>query len=410
MRSRDARFSLSLLACLAIGGAGLFLTHTERQMSTRIDAVAQFDLHARDAAASMAAARAAQQAYVAAGQASTFWMPKVAALLTATTEAIDTLRGLASDDVARRALLEASAATTGFSNFDKRARDYLAADQPLMAGDVVFAEGSDAASEIARQIESARVAEHQALDADQAGARRLEEYAGGGAAGFAALVLLFLGSSGLNRGRADSTHDAGGLQIDAKGTEGSLSLEAAAVVSRAPPALTDDAPDRATLALNAAADICTALGCAQDLAGVERVLSHASNVLDASGLVVWLGSSTGADLRPIVAHGYGKQVLALMHAVPKLADNAAAAAYRTGTLQIVPAKPGTSLGAVVAPILSADGCIGALTAEIRNNGEVSDTVHAVAAIVAAQLASVLASSATQSAAEPAAQRVRTASA
>jgi GAF domain-containing protein len=44
---------------------------------------------------------------------------------------------------------------------------------------------------------------------------------------------------------------------------------------------------------------------------------------------------------------------------------------------------------VVAPILAADGCIGALSAEIRDGGETSDSVQALAVIFAAQLAGVL---------------------
>jgi len=48
------------------------------------------------------------------------------------------------------------------------------------------------------------------------------------------------------------------------------------------------------------------------------------------------------------------------------------------------------LGVAVAPILGAQGCIGALSAEIRGGGEASESVQALAAIVAAQLAGVLA--------------------
>ena len=47
-------------------------------------------------------------------------------------------------------------------------------------------------------------------------------------------------------------------------------------------------------------------------------------------------------------------------------------------------------GAVVAPILSADGCIGALSAEIRHGAETSEAVQALAEIFAAHLAGVLA--------------------
>jgi GAF domain-containing protein len=79
-----------------------------------------------------------------------------------------------------------------------------------------------------------------------------------------------------------------------------------------------------------------------------------------------------------------------MPAVPKSANNAAAAAYRTGALQIVLARPGAASGALVAPLLTADGCIGALSAEIKGRGETSDATQALAVLFAAQLASVLA--------------------
>ena len=40
--------------------------------------------------------------------------------------------------------------------------------------------------------------------------------------------------------------------------------------------------------------------------------------------------------------------------------------------------------------MAADGCIGALTAEIRDRGEESETTRAVSLILASQLAGVLA--------------------
>ena len=83
-------------------------------------------------------------------------------------------------------------------------------------------------------------------------------------------------------------------------------------------------------------------------------------------------------------------MIARIPPVPRTADNAAAAAYRSGTLQIVLSRPGVSSGAVVAPILSADGCIGALSAEIRGSGETSELVQALATIFASHLAVVLA--------------------
>ena len=145
-------------------------------------------------------------------------------------------------------------------------------------------------------------------------------------------------------------------------------------------------------ALKAAAELCTELGRVSDLEDLRKLLARAARALDASGLIIWLGSPAGTDLRPVLAHGYSPQTLARMPVVPRAADNAAAAAYRTSTLQIVLSRPGASSGAVVAPLLSPEGCIGALTAEINDRGETSDAVQAFAEIFAAQLASVLASS------------------
>ncbi|MCU1385990.1 MAG: hypothetical protein JWL71_4687, partial [Acidobacteria bacterium] len=127
----------------------------------------------------------------------------------------------------------------------------------------------------------------------------------------------------------------------------------------------------------------------RDLDELNRVLGRAAEVMDASGLMVWMGSATGSDLRPVLAHGYAAEMIARIPPVPRSADNAAASAYRSGTLQIVLSRPGGAPGAVVAPILAADGCIGALSAEIRSGGETSDSVQALAAIFAAHLAGVL---------------------
>jgi len=45
---------------------------------------------------------------------------------------------------------------------------------------------------------------------------------------------------------------------------------------------------------------------------------------------------------------------------------------------------------VIAPLLATDGCVGALSAEIRSGGEVSDSVQALATIFAAQIAGIVA--------------------
>jgi hypothetical protein len=144
----------------------------------------------------------------------------------------------------------------------------------------------------------------------------------------------------------------------------------------------------------------------RDAEQLKALVHQAAALIDARGVIVWLGNTAGGDLRPVLAHGYKDATLSHLSSVPRTADNAAATAYRTGELQIVPSRPGGAPGAVVAPLLSNDGCIGAFTAELRHGGEQTDTTRALAQILASQLAGVLATAAAAPADQP--QEARTA--
>ena len=79
--SRAARLTLSATAWIALGAAAFFLITTEQKVADRRSALRLFDRHAREAAVALGDARAAQQAYVAAGQSSSYWIPKVATIV-----------------------------------------------------------------------------------------------------------------------------------------------------------------------------------------------------------------------------------------------------------------------------------------------------------------------------------------
>ena len=363
MRSRAGRITIGLLAAIAIGACAAFLITTEKQIAGEMATVRAFDLHAREAADALADLRTSQQAYVAAGQGVTFWMPKVAATTDAVTSAVAELRRAAVTAEGRTALDQAAQSVNEFAEIDKRVRDYLKSDQQLMAGDVIFTEGATTATTAARQVESARLAEHRGFDASEAQMRKKEALALGAAAAIVLIALMLLAVFGRVAPVAATPVD----------TEAQPPERAAP-----PPAL-----------MKAAADLATDLGRARDLNDLTRLLERVAELMDASGIVVWVGSLAGADLKPVLAHGYSPQMVARMPAVPKGGNNAAAAAYRTSALQIVLSRPGSATGAIVAPILTADGCIGAVSAEIRSGGETVETVQAIAAIVAAQLANII---------------------
>src|SRR6185436_17844071 len=91
--------------------------------------------------------------------------------------------------------------------------------------------------------------------------------------------------------------------------------------------------------LRAASQLCTDFGRVSDLDELKTLIGQAADLMDASGFVVWVNSADGAHLQPALSHGYTPQMLARMSMIPRSADNAAAAAFRTSQLQIVLARP-----------------------------------------------------------------------
>jgi hypothetical protein len=388
MRSRAARSIVAVLALIALVASAAFLYRSEKQIADSTVAVGAFDLHAREASDALADLRSGQQAYVAAGQGVTFWMPRVASATDSIATAIRALRQSAASAEARALLDQAAATVDDFSQIDTRARDYLKAGQPLMAGDVIFTEGAESASNASRQVEAARLAERRAFDQSSSRTRTQEAAALAVGAAIALLALLLLVRlpsephvelAAAPAARSDDESSARLLP----------NLTSAPQTSEAPHAPRAPSPSAGPMMKSAAA-LATDVGRARDLDDLARLLERVAELMDASGVIIWLGSTTGADLRPVLAHGYSPQVVARMPAVPRSGDNAAAAAYRTGSMQIVLSRPGAGSGAVVAPILGQDGCVGALSAEIRHGGEASETVQALATLFAAQLASVVA--------------------
>ena len=316
-------------------------------------------------------------------------MPRVSALASDIGGRLDSLRAASESPNSRGLLMEAAADVTEFGNVDRRARDYVKAGQTLMASDVVFTEGGETASNAARLVESARLAELQALDTSEGDLRRRQAIALAGAAAVGVLCLLVLAAAAPRESRAEPAGEPAAVET---GASGQLSLREPARPTRTTIPATASPPRGSVPMLKAAAELCTEFGRVNDRADLPRLMARAADVLDASGVIVWVGGPGGADLRPVLAYGYPDHVLARMPAVARMADNAAAAAYRSGAMQIVMKRPGGSNGALVAPLLSPEGCIGALTAEIIGGSETSEGVQAVASLLAAQITGLVAGS------------------
>lgn len=384
----------ALVAVLGVSvTAGYYAFLTGQRIAEAQQAGRAFDAGAWGLRLSLAELRAAQQAYVAAGQDRDYWVADVAARIEELAVELATLSSMSTLPATAAALDEAASLIEALLRMDERAREHAAAGQELMASDLIFADGLDLGRSAADEIERARRIEREAVDAAASGRRQLQLIAVGGAAGAGVLFALLV--SPFPAGRPTATPDApedaategvpepappgGRLFLDLE-PEHSGPPSAAESVSRPPSA----APD-----LRLAAELCTDLGRSANAAELPPLLARAAQLLNSSCVIVWVRDGTGNALRPAIAHGYPAAALARLGTIPCDSDNVAAAAYRDGRLQVMPGDADTR-GALVAPLASAEDRAGVLTLEVNDGWESSDAVQSTATIIAAQLATLVA--------------------
>ena len=366
---------------------------------------------------SLADLRAAQQAYVAAGQDRVYWTTKVNSHLDTVRSSLENLRRLATDPTSIEALDSADAAVANLERIDVRARDHADLEQPLLASDLIFTDGLELAARAATHVELARATERTLRNEAIRAARSSQATMVITASGVSVLAVLLLvpmtrvkdptpvvsiaseeeTATGLV---APSTEDRlmlDDLGLDADSRRPSTEAESTAVAALE----TTDIGDTANVALppaangpepvpdlRVAADLCTDLCRLTDTNELPELLARAAVLMNAGGLIIWLRDSSGHALRPAIGHGYPKRALARLGSIPENGQNATAAAYRNARMQVVEHDDTTS-GALAAPLMAADSCIGVLSAELREGWESSEAVQATAAIMAAQLATLL---------------------
>jgi hypothetical protein len=147
------------------------------------------------------------------------------------------------------------------------------------------------------------------------------------------------------------------------------------------------APSPVDVDLSGLAAVCTELGRAASVEAVRLSLQQAAGVLGATGLIVWLWDRWAGGLRPVLAHGYSDAVIAQLPIVMPDADNATAAAFRLARTCAVDGGADTS-DALVVPLLTSDGCAGALAIELEPGRAQTPSVRAAATILAALLAPI----------------------
>ncbi|MBA2305313.1 MAG: hypothetical protein H0W08_22150, partial [Acidobacteria bacterium] len=174
MRSRAVRLTLTLLAAVAIGSAAWFYWTNHVRGRAVIETALAFDTTNTAATRQAFELRNAQQAYVAAGQSETFWFEKVTTSADALRTSLAALKTMTTAAAAHAGLEDAGRALQEFEERDRRVRGYTSSGQKLLASDIIFSDGLEAASKIIAALDQAAAAAHQAGATAAAGASRAQ--------------------------------------------------------------------------------------------------------------------------------------------------------------------------------------------------------------------------------------------
>jgi len=370
-----------LVAAAAIGGFFVFDAHrhaadiekTAREVNGRID---QMMTTAGDVAA-------AQRAYVAQGQPQQPWFERSAMLLQQFRELQSGVRPLLKSHDALVAIDTVNEQFKTVVAIDDKSREYIQQGESLLAADLIFSEGNDSIAVAVKTLRVVGASEQEAVAALQSDLERRQwgTLAAIAVIWCAGLVLL---TPSPRPHQTDQSVSNLGLSDRTQPDSESGRAETLPIPSPQPN-------------LGLVADLCGALARTADTNSLREALGRAASVLDARGIVVWIGA--GEELFPALAFGYDDRITARLRPIPRNAANATAAAWRSAQMRTVPADA-ESHGAIAVPLSGVSGCVGVFAAELRNGREQDAATQAIASVIAAQLVAIVPAWPAPSSAQP----------
>jgi hypothetical protein len=412
MTRRALRLTLALIVAAALGAAGWFALASHRRVALDRDARHAFDASTQRARTALYDVRTGMQAVVASGPNAAIWRERVARDIQLINDELAWLADRVTEAGTLNELDAMSDAVHGLIALNDQAGRLVRADELSAASALVFGDAIDSTAAALSRLDGIQQSEHAAYETRQAAA----EAEMASVALVTAAVVLCATFLLVPIGRRQPSDDAAmpaivpvaspppdakvpnghteNQQVEAPTPEPAHGVAAAVDAVPAPEvAAAGDWPPpgrdrRKATELNAMADVCSdfaRLGNAQEL---PALLERAAGLIDASGFVVWVSDREGQELRPGLAYGYTPQALARLPAIPRLADNATAAAWRDAETHVVKTN-GMTPGAVVTPLITSAGAIGVLAVEVRHGRESSAPLRAMTRILAAQLATLV---------------------
>ena len=303
---------------------------------------------------------------------------EVSAHLAAVADEITEIEPLVHVSRSKESLTSLRASADALAGIETKAQEHVRLGQDLMAAELISTEAEHTLNRMSSTLNDLRSSELSAIDVGRVATLQQVWLVIGGAASTWLLGLVVL------------------VRVPKLAASAPMATAAPAILSIAetnePPQpalhpLAPASPSPHAGDLRQAADVCTAIGQITEARDLQPLLTRAASALGASGVVVWMAA--GEELIAASAFGYESTALHRLGRIHRSGFNATAVAWRSGTLQIVSGE-GTSRGAMVAPMLGAERCVGVLAIEVPHGGETDETRQAVARLVAAQLAATLA--------------------
>jgi hypothetical protein len=373
MNSRLIRVSVVVIV-IAVGlSASYLLNNLDRDLATQRSSADVLREQSAAVLAALADVRAGQVAYVARGQSEAFWMSRVESLLPALRTRVAEFGSSLTSPAARSAFEPASAALDTFLTLDGKVREFMASGSSLLAAAMIFSDGLESMTTASAQVTAALHEELQHRSGRMAALRSQQLAVLGGGAG---VILLFMAGLALTGAAAGTSAEP--VPVAAPPVE-PVRFEAPLPRAR----------DAVTPKLLSTAQLCRELARVDRIGHLPGLLERAARVLDASGIIVWVAEPSRQRLVAALSHGYDDRTVAGMGSIHRDANNAAAAAYRTSEVRTVAGDTSTS-GAIIVPLMTSDGCVGVLSAEMRAGAEKDESAQALSTIFAAQLATLVA--------------------
>jgi len=377
MQRRSVRITVLTLLLATPPAAAFFLWTIDRRTADAADAVDLATTRIERIRDALAEIGTAQQGYVAPGQLDEPLFDRTTAQIGVVRGEVAAVRWLVRSAGASTTLDALGESLDALEAADGRTRENLSLGQDLMAADVIFSDGRNILDAMVTRLRELQRDERAAAAETLEGAARAR-WGAFGLLAFVSLALLVVARRTPADGSSQPEVRSGTL-LGIHGTPSTVDTSGSPGTSGTPGTFQVD--------LAAAAAVCTDLSRVTDTAALSPLLHRAADLLDAAGLTLWM--SAGEQLFAALGHGYPADQLARFGPIARGAENAAAAAWRTGRLGVIAATSKTS-GGLVVPMFGPGGCMGVVALEIRHGREQDAGVQAVAALVAAQLAAAVA--------------------